>query len=462
MEWLEKLQKSAETSDDAALKGVAEVASHTTKATAELTDQIKSVGDSAAAGIKAVDEKVESGFEQFSKQLDEVNKSAARFTVSDSKEAMLREALGDDRRAKCYSAEVFKADELAAGRKCAEPVEFYAVSDEWFTLATKAQIRGESGRYEKSRAETYERMAVLEKAFEDVYGKAAFSGTDAEGGYGVPDPVANEIFHIVRDAGVVVGDARVLPMMTDRITIPNESNNFTVYWGADGANLTGGENTFGQNIIEAEKLFARATASIEILEDNAVGLLPYIRTVMAEDLARELDQELLEGDGTNLTGLNTEASVNSVATTTTDGDALSYSDLVNAFLTAGESSTRVGGCWYMHPLIYGEAIKLADTAGLPIFGAQSGNPFATLFGRPVKTTTVISTDTTRGSTGSTSNIYFGPPNKIVLGRRNDFRWDVTDQANWGSYQMDMRMVGRFGSTIANPAAFTKIVGITQT
>jgi HK97 family phage major capsid protein len=114
----------------------------------------------------------------------------------------------------------------------------------------------------------------------------------------------------------------------------------------------------------------------------------------------------------------------------------------------------------MHPKQWAKVLGLVDSNGQPIvrLGMVQAGPPMSLMGRPVILTSAISVNVTRGSTGSTSNIYYGPPEKLYLGVRNGLRFDVTDQVNWASYAMDMRVVGRFGFAVAVPGAWTKLVG----
>ena len=55
--------------------------------------------------------------------------------------------------------------------------------------------------------------------------------------------------------------------------------------------------------------------------------------------------------------------------------------------------------------------------------------------------------------------YFGNPKRLIFGDRQLINFDVTDSGpGWGKYQMDIRMIGRFGFTVANPDAFSIIDG----
>jgi HK97 family phage major capsid protein len=276
----------------------------------------------------------------------------------------------------------------------------------------------------------------------------------------VPTIIASEVLRIIQDSGVVVSRARHIPMTSNDLRIPNEDSGVSVYWADELAATTQGEPTFGQNILTAKRLSGRAVASIEAIEDSVIGLIPYIQNVMAEKIGKELDQEALEGDGTNFTGLVAASGINSVATTASNGEAIAYIDLVKAVYAADESSVEDGCAWFMHRKVLATIVALVDTTGRPIFQPSvAGGVPNTILGFPVYTTSCINTARTRGSNNTTSNVYFGNPRRLIFGDRSGLRFDVTDTGpNWEYYAVDMRLNGRWGFTVGTPAAFSVIVG----
>jgi HK97 family phage major capsid protein len=233
----------------------------------------------------------------------------------------------------------------------------------------------------------------------------------------------------------------------------------SVYWADELGQTTQGEPVFAQNILTAKRLSGRASASIEAIEDSVIGLIPYIQNVMAERMGKELDQEALEGDGTNFTGLNAESGINSVSTTTTGGEEIAYIDLVKAVYAADESSVEDGSAWFMHRKMLATVVALVDTTGNPIFQPSiAGGVPNTILGFPVYTTSAIDNSRLRNAE-TTSNVYFGNPRRLIFGDRMGMRFDVTDTGpNWEYFAVDMRINGRWGFTVGTPAAFSVIVG----
>ncbi len=498
-EWLIAMKAAGEASEDQTVDALAKIGSFVVdhaqsvdRRCDSLDGEIDKANRNAEKSASRLSAEMEAGFSVMADRLDNIKKSALvrgsygggsggtgdvvfsggdrmLAVIPDDCKHLVRQAeqtVSYDRR----SAKLRGRDSDDLGQMV-DPV-FKAATALWFRTAMRLQLPKQYGGHQTELRETLDR---LERGFDNVYGgytdeqKAAYSGgSNATGGYLIPTAVAAEVLRIVQDNGVVVPRARHIPMSGLTLEIPNEATGVTVYWGAgagggQGGNLTAGEGTFGVNTLEAKRLHGRAAANIEAVDDSIVGLIPFITEVMAEKMARELDKEALEGTGTNFTGLNAEGGINTVSTTTSNGENVTFLDLVSAVYAADESSVEAGSAWFMHRKIFATVVGLTDSQGRPIFmpSVSPGIP-GTILGFPVYTTSVIATNTTRGATSNTSNMYFGDPKRLIFGDRQDLRFDVTETGpGWANYQIDMRLVGRFGFTVGTPAAFSRIVGCTQ-
>jgi len=403
------------------------------------------------------EDQTERGFAVIAKRLASRSFSGLGVTASGSEFA--HALLEETRAIQLRSAE--RVCEQEGKRVGYEDPARVAASARWVQVSAQLQL---PKFFSAQQQALNEERVKLESVLGGIEAKASYAeGAGGTGGNLVPTIVESDVLRIIADHSVVVRRARHVPMSSETLHIPNEATGVTVYWSGEAETLTKGEGTFGVNILEAKKIIGRAAASIEVVEDSAPDLLRYLQGVMAETIGKELDQEALEGDGTNFTGVNAEASVNSVATTTTDGEALTYLDLVNAVYATDDSSIEDGAAWFMHRKIFATVVGLLDSQNRPIFqpAVERGSP-GTILGFPVYTTSAIATNVTRGATGSTSNVYFGDPRRLIFGDRRGLRFDVTEQGpGWQFFQVDMRMVGRFGFTVATPGAFSKIVGCTQ-
>lgn len=469
-DWKVKLEAAAEASDDPALEGVVRVARAVEKGQREtdarlsnFESKINETQKKTAEAIGQVDTKIEALGKQVVDELDAMKTRGLAIGLLSGSNDPSRELLNAMPEAdrKFVQVQDYRGATAAdKSTKFEDPI-LRGAADAWFRHATMAQLK----RFDGSRQQHLETVEKIGRAMNDIYSKAAYSPTDANGGYGIPDIVAAEVLRIVHDNSVLMQVAREIPMSSDTLYVPNEYGNFTVNWSAVAATLTGGENTFSRNTLSAKKIIGRATAASEAVDDIVFNLLGYVREVMAERIGEQLDAEGFEGTGTNFTGLNTDvsASGNTVATTTTDGELIAYSDLALTAYKAKYASTRQNACFVMHPTIFGTIVALADTTGQAIFQYANvpNTPPERVLGWPVYMSSALSVAITRGSTGSTGNVYFGPMKKLLLGVRKGLAWSVTDQVNWATDSIDCRMIGRFGFTVGTPGAFTRLVGCKQ-
>jgi HK97 family phage major capsid protein len=285
--------------------------------------------------------------------------------------------------------------------------------------------------------------------------------TSSEGGYLVPKPLADEILRLAAPAAAVRPISRVIPMTSKTLDIPDLSVEPTVAIVAEEGSIPDSipANPFGQKTLTAKKLAAFATMSLEIMEDNIVGLGDILLTIFAEKIAQVEDLQALEGDGTgnNFLGLFAAAGVNSVAA----GGALTNLDKFIDAWAVLPSAVQQGASltWVFHPKVWRDIRKLKATTNeyivtpLPVLAT----PFS-LHGIPVRLTDQIST--TRGA-GSDTTAYLGAFNRgMIIGDRRRLALDINPYSKFQTAQVDLRVLERVAITVAIPKAFTKLTGIT--
>lgn len=461
---MDDLRKVAEL--EPIVDGIEKVAGHVTKVENRVNKAIEDQNEKIEKGLKATDEKMEKGFnnvvdrlEDFSKRFSFTNRmSFAQDDMSALKSAVperFKKNLG-----------MYAALQTGAPDSMFRKEEFAAATHAWLNVATKLQLR----KYDNEREQNLKDLEALNGAFDNV-AKTALGGlTDNLGGYSVPNIVGSEVFKIIRDASDIYGKARQLVMTSDTLSYPDEATAVTINWSnTDGTTLTAGEPTFGVKTLNARKLIGRATFSLELLDDSNVAILPFLQSCFAEKMGGELDFQAIEGAGTPFTGVLNATSVNDCARTNgTNGVVLNYSttastkaSLVQLFTKGAERFTRDQGVFVCGPGVYAQIIGLVDTNGQPVvrLGTVEGQPNNTLFGRPIIVSNRIPATTIGAGTVSVGGLYFGPMAALMFGVRTGFRWDVSDQVSWATYQADARMVGRFGFVVGIPTAWAKQTGI---
>ena len=370
------------------------------------------------------------------------------------------------------------ARSVPSGSAMSDPTTLMAIHT-WFTRTAKLGLREFMANSHQNAAEKDKAYAALqEKHFGsnwEAITKADYAegtiGTGSTGGTLVPTIVENDIIRQIKDAGKLFPMARQVQMTSKIHNMPSEATAVTVGWALEAGTLTQGEGTLSQKALTAFKIYGRAKMSIELVEDSNPGLLAYLLEVFTEKMAGQLDRQLVLGDGSNpaITGINGTSGINVVSTSATAaGRNLSWQLLVNTYVGASEGSAIENGVWIVSPKGYAAIQGLSDTAGHPIikYDDTKNAPAGTILGRPIVLSARFGgapgtdvTATLDDSTTSNTSIIYGVPSSILFGTRQGFRWDVTDQVGWVTYQMDARLTGRYGMIVGVPANFSRLTKV---
>lgn len=356
---------------------------------------------------------------------------------------------------------------------------FRASTALWFMHSTM----GQSKNWATDREVHLKRCEAIEESMRAAFqlakvDKAAFTtGTDGLGGHLVPDPVEAEMNRLILDNSVLrPAGVRVVPMMTKTLDLPKEgANGLSVSIEGENTQIADSipaSNAVAKVTLTAKRFNGRAIASIESVQDSAVSILGWVQENLTELIARKEDTEGLEGT-TNFTGLAADSDVNEIAAAGADGDAITYAKLVSVVFKARQKDSRAGARWFMAPEgmakvvgLRADAVSAADGAGQPIFqfGNVPGEIRMFILGFPVELHSGILTNRTKGSGTGLTNIYFGPPRRIVFGDRTGMSWDVSDSAGtaFENYQLVMRLVKRTAIAVAVGKAFTRAIDLITT
>ena len=121
-------------------------------------------------------------------------------------------------------------------------------------------------------------------------------GVDANGGYLVPEEYDNRLIE-------VLNEENIMRRLGTRITTSGEHKiNIAVStpaaaWIEEGEQLTFGDATFDQIIMDAHKLHVAVKVTEELLYDNKFGLENYILKKFGSALANAEEDAFLNGDG---------------------------------------------------------------------------------------------------------------------------------------------------------------------
>ena len=265
--------------------------------------------------------------------------------------------------------------------------------------------------------------------------KAMTGGTDANGGFLVPDEFRGEVIRMVEDFGLVRRLARVIPMKRDTLNLPKVTASVTVYWPGEATAGTQSQPTLAQIQLLAKTVVGLTPLSNELLEDADVDTISLLVELFAEALAGEEDKQGLVGTGSPFTGLLSDAAptiVTMPATKTTFASIIAgdLRDLISNVKPMALS----GAGFVMHRSVWGIVQKLTDTAGSLIVttanpinvgnGANGIGVVGYIWGFPV----YLSEKMPFTTAISTKFIVFGNLKYLYLGDRRTMTMDISGDA----------------------------------
>ena len=292
------------------------------------------------------------------------------------------------------------------------------------------------------------------------YTKGQNEAADADGGFLVPQILANEIIFLRDKFGVMRQNARVMGMSSDNLNVPKNSASTTAYWPAENTNITASQITFTNVQVLAKKLAILTQVSSELQEDSLVDIGAALAEDMAYVMAYNEDLATFFGDGTStyggITGVVAAiAAVNGGANAgwiytgadvTGNWNATTLADLRKLTAAIPEYADTSDAKFYMNRAFFQEVVcndldALTGNGFFDLTAAPGPNP--TLFGYPVVYTQVLPKDPTPAA--DTPLAIFGNlKTGSIMGSRRDLRIQVSDQAGFISDSLYYRATERFG------------------
>lgn len=288
--------------------------------------------------------------------------------------------------------------------------------------------------------------------------------TNADGGFLVPTEFHNEVLRKMEDFAVVRrAGARVLQMTRDKMTVPVLDSKGSGGWQGttQGNAYTQSEPTFADISLEPKKYDRLATATYEMLEDEAVNVADLLADIFAEDFALAEDAAFLAGDGTNMPeGMDVNANV-AVMNLDTQFQ-ISDKDIINLVYKL-KRAYRTGAVFFVHDSAVA-MLRTLKSNGSYLWSdgnLTAGEP-ARLAGYPVYTTDAIEqTDVDGGTAGDQagSRILFANPKYYYIGDRQGFRLRRSTERYFEEGKVAFAADKRVDGKVALPDAFVKTAPI---
>lgn len=286
--------------------------------------------------------------------------------------------------------------------------------------------------------------------------KTSLYGGSGTGAYLVPDEYLWDMCMLARNNTFALRECSVIPMNSDQLYVPAELTLASVTWTTkDTGTLTAGEPTFAQVSLAATRLDGIATLSNELLNDSAMDVVSMLSEQFGYAVAYELDNQVLSGTGTPVSGLTTATCGYSVvmSATSTNFSALT-ADILSEAIYKLESGDTINARFIINRIGMHYARTLKDSNGAPIWAQPAGPQPATIWGFPYFQSEKI----TNTSAVSTALAVFGNFKKYYIGRRLAAgSLEVDPYGLFTTYQTRFRMVSRWALALGRSTAFVRVI-----
>jgi len=281
-----------------------------------------------------------------------------------------------------------------------------------------------------------EHRAALKAGITDLKEmRAQTAGTTTAGGYTVPTDLAREIDKTLKMWGPMYDEAICTVLSTSSgnpIDFPTTDDTaIAVAQHTEAAAMTddgGVDAVFGKMTLNAYAYDTEwVQISMELLQDSAVDIEPFIGGLLGERLARRVNVELTTGDGTgDPNGIVTASTAGKTAALTTAFTSDEVIDLFHSVDPAYRSSPKAR--FMFNDLVLAAIRKLKDGDGTYIWqmgDIRVGSP-GSLLGQPYSVNQAMSSTFTTGQKlilfGDFSKYYVRKVGSPVIGVRREYYW----------------------------------------
>ncbi|MBW3578529.1 MAG: phage major capsid protein [Actinobacteria bacterium] len=285
--------------------------------------------------------------------------------------------------------------------------------------------------------------------------RALSEGTLAGGGYTVPTVLSAELIDRARNvAAVFRAGARTVPMDSLTVNIARVAGDPTASWKAENAVITDSDMTFEQVTLKAKTLVSLTKASRELIEDS-INAEEALRDAFAAQLAITLDKAALFGSGTDPEprGVKNTTGVTKISAGA-NGGIITYDLLVDVVTTGWNSNEATAGAVILAPRTERGVLKLKDANNNPLTLPQ------TVADVPRYATNQVPVTETQGTATNASSVFGGDWSQMLVGVRHGLEIEVLRERYADAFQLGFLAHLRADVTLARPAAFTVLEGVT--
>jgi len=222
----------------------------------------------------------------------------------------------------------------------------------------------------------------------------------SDGGFLVQQDFSAELLQDAFETGILASRCKRIPISNNANSIKingiDETSRATTryggilaYWEEEAAEKTATKPKFRKIELTLKKLIGLCYATDELLEDSA-ALEGIVKTGFASEFAFRLDDAIFNGTGAGqpLGILNSGSLVSVAKEAGQAADTVMAENVINMYSRLFATS-RPNAVWLINQNVEPQLFQMSlavGTGGIPVYmpaGGLSGQPYGTLFGRPV-------------------------------------------------------------------------------
>jgi HK97 family phage major capsid protein len=213
--------------------------------------------------------------------------------------------------------------------------------------------------------------SLRKKGFYDVNDVLTI-GTDADGGYLVPDEFERKLIDALQDENIFRSIATIIQTQSGERKIPVVASHGEAAWMDENGLYPESDDHFGQVTIAAYKLGTAIKVSDELINDNVFDIESYIATEFGRRIGTKEEEAFIVGDGKSKpTGAVDSAEVG----VTTTGASISFDDVMDLYHSL-RTPYRNKAVWMLNDTSVKALRKIKDNNGTYIWqpSVQVGVP----------------------------------------------------------------------------------------
>jgi HK97 family phage major capsid protein len=277
--------------------------------------------------------------------------------------------------------------------------------------------------------------------------RALAVGTDASGGYVVPDEFERMLIQKLEEQNIMRSLATVITTSSGSREIPVEASYGTATWLGEGTAYTESDASFNQKVLGAHKLGTIMKVSEELLQDSFFNMDSYVSDAFARRFGNAEETAFVNGDGTGKpTGIVGSAEVGKTGATG-QTTSVTADDLIDVFHSL-KRPYRARATWLLADATVKAIRKLKDSDGQYIWqpGLQAGQPDRIL-SRPL-----VVSDDVPAMAASAKSILFGDISYYWIADRRGRTMQRLNELYAANGQVGFRMYQRVDGKLILPEA----------